>query len=888
LCSAQAAWATDTRPNIVFILADDLGIGDVGYTNQNQRAAQGLPSFATPNIDALAASGMRYNNMYTGAPNCSPSRNVLLTGFNQSHTIIEQANLVSDIRAGHQDKTWGQVLQESGYSTGMFGKWHLGGVDPSSTSIRTPSALPTAKGFGTVYGPMEGDYRMRFNWQSDGAGSMVRVASPADPTWTGSGSPVVFSDTLVANHAADFIRANASGSQPFAAYIPFMAPHIPVDQVPKDHPYVNATFSDGTPWPQVQKDYAGMIYYLDKNVGSIMTAINDPNNDGNTSDSIANNTIVIFASDNGPLGRGSANGFDHEFFDSNMSYYGFKSIFADGGIRTPFIVSWAGQIQPGSQNNTVASFADMMPTIAAAAGADTPLGIDGRSLYWQWANGPPEGRPSDFTWIMTRELGSDNPAGWDVRVGNFKLSHLHPTAAHPAPFYRLYNLATDPGELHDMSASRPDIVTTLNAIGLAEGGDREPYGVSGDNPNIQEAYPTYFTQYKAWAPAAGSTDFYSAANWSGGTQYDKPGDPEANNWNTGPADNWLATVANTSGIAQSIIVNANASVLAMEISAQSAPMTLVVQSGAVLSARNGMRISSGGILKLTGGEVNTIRDIDVRAGGKLDGAGMVNGQQSVVAGIPEFASLNLFVPRVLNEGVVALTNAANPQTAAAMLSINGNYEQTSTGTLQIDLFSKGSVGGADFDQLAATGTVKLSGGLSVALANPINLAAGDSFQIITATKGVSGTFGQITAPSLSGGLSWMVQYTANAAVLKVVQMDYLTLWRQSFGVNAAGDLNGDGHTDGTDLLIWQRQHITILGSAHAVPEPASVALVLCAGTFAAARRFTRLDSRLKDRLAPRSFSVESVAISQPVMRQLSAVMGTRGAKRSLTCESHAS
>jgi hypothetical protein len=129
----------------------------------------------------------------------------------------------------------------------------------------------------------------------------------------------------------------------------------------------------------------------------------------------------------------------------------------------------------------------------------------------------------------------------------------------------LHNLATDPGELINLAPSRPDIAAALEAIGLAEGGDREPYGPSPDNLALQERFNTYFAQYKTWSPQADSTNFFSAANWSGGTQFFKPGDPEANNWNTGPADNWLATMNNASGLAQQVTLSSNAAVLAMEL-----------------------------------------------------------------------------------------------------------------------------------------------------------------------------------------------------------------------------------------------------------------------------------------------------------------------------------
>jgi hypothetical protein len=299
-------------------------------------------------------------------------------------------------------------------------------------------------------------------------------------------------------------------------------------------------------------------------------------------------------------------------------------------------------------------------------------------------------------------------------------------------------------------------------------------------------------------------------------------------------------MANTAAAAQTVSVNADAKVLALELRGQTGAMELQIESGAVLTARNGVRISSGGVLHLKGGEMNTCREIDVRSGGKLDGEGLINGQQAVIAGIPEFANLNLFVPHVLNGGVVSLTDSANPASVAAKLSINGDYEQTANGALQIDLFSKGMVGGTDFDQLAATGTVQLGGVLSISLANPLSLAVGDSFQIITAAKGLTGSFSQIMAPPLNGGLGWTVQYSANAALLKVVRTaPYLTIWRQSFGVNAEGDLDGDGDTDGSDFLVWQRQAGLGGELTHAVPEPASSGILLCVTAMGVVSRFKR-------------------------------------------------
>ncbi len=791
-------------PNIVFILADDLGIGDTGVTNQNARAAQGLPSFATPNIDSIALNGVRFNNMYTGAGNCSPSRNVLLTGFHQRHNLFEQANLDADLRPGEQDKTWAQVLQEGGYATGMFGKWHLGGVNTSATAIRTPSAMPSAQGFTTAYGPMQFDFRMAFHWATDGSGGMVKVPTPPEPTWPGPGLPHVFGDALVANHAVDFIRANAATGQPFAAYVPFMAPHIPVDQVPQDHPYANMP-----DWPQVQRNYAGMMYYLDQHVGQILNAINDPNNDGDPSDSIAENTIVMFGSDNGALIYGTLNGFDTFFFRSNQDYYGYKNMTTEGGIRTPFFVQWKGTIAPGTQNNVVGSWADILPTLAELTGQDVPLGIDGVSFASELTGAGPSERPDSYSWSMVREIGPGNPAGWTIRVGDWKLAKLQPTATIPTVTYRLFNLAVDPGETINRAGQRPDIVAALEAIGIAEGSELETYGPSPDAPSISERYNTYFTQYKNWQPQNGSQDFASAANWAGGTQRDRPTSPEANFWNTGPAPNWLATMVNTTPVVQEVTLQANADVLALGVAGQLAEMQLNVPAGRILSARNGIRISDGGVIHVTGGELNTIREVEVRPGGRLDAHGTINGQQQVIANIPEFAGQHLFEPRVVNEGEVNVGAAAD---VAGVLQIKGEYEQAGSGVLHFDLFGSGGVAGVDFDRLAVEDNAVLGGLLDIAIGpGGWTPQLGDRFDILTAAGGITGTFSALSTPVLTSGLGWNFIYTPTAVSLQVIQQaitDLTIVLGQPLGaavnvnpaqtLNVAGTLRvGDGASPGS-------------------------------------------------------------------------------------------
>jgi arylsulfatase A-like enzyme len=797
-------------PNVIFMMADDLGIGDTGITGQNARLAMGLPGFATPNIDSIANRGSQFRNMYAGGPTCGVSRAAFLTGFSNAHSVFQETSQYTDIRSGDSDRTWGQTLQDAGYSTAMFGKWHLGGFSDAIMTIRTPGAIPTQKGFETAFGGMTGGHRRPEVWASNDSGGMSPVPSAPDPTWPG---PVkyVYQDDEMTSRVVDYLRERASTAQPFAAHVAFKAPHTPLSEVPQDHPYV------GMPWPKAQRDYAGMIWRLDQHVGQILAAIDDPNGDGSQSDSIADNTIIVFTSDNGPLYPTPWLPFDPEFFDSNGIYTAYKASTQAGGVRAPFFVRWDGVIAPGSVRDEYAAFVDILPTLAELTGQEAPLGIDGQSILPMFTGEGTRRDPNSYLWMGAVDFRGFQFDGWAIQVANWKLfKHRRSNT------FKLFNLTTDPQETVNLAASRPDIKAALESIAHAEGTDREPEFPWPDNPEVTALHNTYFVQYKTWAPQGSSQAFEAASNWSGGTQYDRAGSPEAQNWNTGPADNWAATMANSSTAAQVVSLTADASVLGLDIRGPST-MLVNVDAGVQLSARNGLRVSSGGRLRLRGGEINTTRDIEVRNGGRLEGEGVIDGQQAVVAGIPEFQGLGLFEPRVVNSGVVDVASAENSSAGAGVLQVRGDYLQQSQGRLLLDVLAPGSDAGAHFDQLQATGSAKLGGVLELAVSGSSSFSLGHSFDIITAAGGIVGRFDRIEVPTLGGGLAWLVEYTTTAAKLTVVSKDdplvFLSLFRQSFGVDAAADRDHDGDTDGRDLLLWQRGIGRIESSTTQVPEP---------------------------------------------------------------------
>ncbi len=785
------------QPNIVFIMADDLGFGDTGVTGQLARAAAGMPAIQTPNIDALANQSLRINNMYA-TPVCASTRASLLTGFHQGHALVDEVRGINParIRAGNEDKTWGQVLQSAGYKTSMFGKWHMGGFN-SISSVNNLAITPVQKGFEEVFGSMVGSFRPANLWESDGTGGMQLSPVPADPTWPGPGRAFQYSEDATANRIEQFIRTNANTSQPFSVYAAFNAPHTPLNFIPQD-PYTNEA------WPEGQKSYAAMITRLDQHVGQIISALEDPNDDGDTSDSVMNETLLIFTSDNGAHWPQASIDYNPNFFNSNGGYAEYKASTREGGIRVPFFVRWDGVTQPGVDNDHVGTLADIMPTFASLVGEDAPIGIDGRSMLSLIKGEGPAERPDVFSWSRHQSFGGLVIQGWTVRLGDWKMVNLELTGPH------LYNLAVDPFEQNDLVSSRADIVNALSLIGADEGYGRDPLGNRPDNGALW-TLNTLFSQYKTWAPLPGSDDFSTATNWSGGTQTGITDNPDAQNWNTGPADNWLATIENTSSAILQTVVGVNAQVLAMEIRSDQSLMTVRVNPGVELSARNGIRVATGGRLILDGGTLRTIREIDIRPGGALVGEGSILGQQQMIAAIPEFQGQGFFEPELVNAGVIKIDGA----TAAGLLTIDGQHEQTGTGVLSLDLFSSGGVPGVDFDQLIVGADAMMSGAIDINLFNDFSPSIGDSFEVASAENLFDGGL-SLVGPDASNFIYSIVD--GNSLVLVYTDADFdvdddidgtdFLTWQRGFGQSSAGhsqgDADGSSEIDQSDLLAWQQ------------------------------------------------------------------------------------
>ncbi|MCG8449444.1 MAG: sulfatase-like hydrolase/transferase [Pirellulales bacterium] len=678
------ARAQASKPNIVFIFADDMGIGDLGVYNQNHRASLGLPAISTPNLDSLATNGVRFSNMYSN-PMCGPSRSTLQTGFHQGHAKVDRNQGGSNpIQPGEYEKTWAQVLQDDNYSTGLFGRWHLRGMPKdnlnSSSVIVDINSTPVGKGYETVWANYT--YRDQWVWVDDPSDGMVISQQPLNsqyfaqtghqPDPNDDPNSRVYTTLDLTNRTLDFIDEHYQDTEPFMAFMSFYNVHSNTAEVPSQGIY------DGLPGiAEADESYAATATYMDTQIGRVLDKLRDPNGDGDQSDSIMGNTMIVFTSDNGTQTAShskSAFGSTDVYNDDGdevveasdfVTLRGEKFSVHEGGTKAPFIVQWTGNsnITPGSTFDGLATFSDWVPTVAALTGADTPLGVDGYS-FLQDLNGGASERP-DF------QIAKSN--GWSVTMADYKL--VNGT--------NLIHLPTNPEENSGAYiTNRPDIVAALTNIATSEG-LLEDGTSSGGNGNV------YFSQFKEWTPTGGSNDFNSAGNWTGGVsnvQYNSGF--AATNHTTGPEANWIITIQHTeqtdshTRVSQRTDNNATKiDTLALEVGSNSAQMTVLVDPGIQLQTRNELRIHSGGQVVLDDATLKIIRDVKIEPNGQLSGHGLITGDQNIIAGIAEFAGQKLLEPHVHNSGVVA------PGRTSGLPTV-GNYpsEPPQTGFLLLEDF----------------------------------------------------------------------------------------------------------------------------------------------------------------------------------------------------------
>lgn len=422
------AVTADEKPNIIYILADDAGIGDFG--------CYGGKIILTPNIDKMASEGMMFTQHYSGSTVCAPSRSCLMTGQHTGHTRIRGNAKVPLLP---EDVTIGEVLKQADYKTGCVGKWGLG--DVKSTGA------PNKQGFDFFYGYYDQTRAHRYYpdylWRNE-----KKEEFPNNPT-----ERKHYCHDYFTKEALGFIKENKDN--PFFLYLAYTIPHVDLD-VPEDSmkPY-HEKF--GKEEPKGGKHYrkqltphacfAGMISRMDRDVGTIFATLKELG--------IDEKTLVIFSSDNGATNAGGA---DPVFFDSNGPYRGLKRDLYEGGVIAPMIARWPGKIKAGSKTDHISAFWDVLPTFAELAGVEAPPNIDGISMVPTLLGKDGQKTHEYLYWEFFEQGGKQA-----VRKGKWKAVRLNVNKDRNAPI-ELYDLSQDLGETKNIADQHPEIVKEMAEI----------------------------------------------------------------------------------------------------------------------------------------------------------------------------------------------------------------------------------------------------------------------------------------------------------------------------------------------------------------------------------------------------------------------------------------
>ena len=449
LLVSDPVWAAP--PNIIYILADDLGYGELGCYGQTR--------IKTPHIDRLATEGMRFTQHYSGQAVCAPARCALMTGFHMGHAYVRNNGSIKERPNDEAKWQWpgqtplpaealtvAEVLKTKGYATAAYGKWGLG--------FEGSSGDPLTQGFDDFGGFLcqahAHNHYPRFLWKS---GKQIPLPGN-DRTLSGD----TYSQDLFIQWSKEFIQKNAG--QPFFLYLPIAIPHLSI-QVPEaslaeyDGAFPEAPYEDKSAYlehPTPRAAYAAMISHVDRGVGEIMALLKTLHLD--------DNTVVFFSSDNGPTFK-RLGGADSDFFESAGPLSGRKGSLLEGGIRVPLIARWPGNVAPGSQSGHISAFWDILPTFADLAGAESPMGIDGISFLASLL-GKGDQQAHDYLYWEFLAYGGQQA----VRMGDWKglRRDILPTGKLNT---ELYNLDVDPGETNNVATAHPEIVTQLESIMLS-------------------------------------------------------------------------------------------------------------------------------------------------------------------------------------------------------------------------------------------------------------------------------------------------------------------------------------------------------------------------------------------------------------------------------------
>ena len=438
------------KPNIIYLLADDLGYNELGCYGQKW--------IKTPNVDRIAAEGMRFTQHYSGTAVCAPARCVLMTGKHTGHAAVRNnggpkgpafkrlreqygCQFPGQTPLPDSEVTIAELLQRQGYATGAMGKWGLGQWGTTGD--------PNKQGFDLFYGfncqRHAHNHYPRYLWRN----GKKETLPGNDRTLSGK----TYSQDRFIEEALKFIRANKH--KPFFLYMPFIIPHLSI-QVPDETlaeykgkipeaPYKHRGYLKH-PFPRA--GYAAMITHMDRGIGQIVGLVKALGLD--------DDTLIIFASDNGPT-YNRLGGSDSDFFESAGPFRGLKGSLYEGGIRVPMVARWPGRIRPGSVADHLCAFWDVLPTLCEVAGAPVPEGIDGIS-FLPTLLGAGRQKAHEYLYWEFPAYGGQQA----VRLGRWKGIRQRMHKGNMA--IELYDLATDPGEKTNAAAGHPETVARIRAI----------------------------------------------------------------------------------------------------------------------------------------------------------------------------------------------------------------------------------------------------------------------------------------------------------------------------------------------------------------------------------------------------------------------------------------
>lgn len=443
LAHARGRQVSPSKPNIILIMADDLGYNELGCYGQQK--------IKTPNVDLLASQGMRFTDYYTGSAVCAPARCNLMTGKHGGHAYIRNNSEVGgwdsfrgQLPIPEDAVTVGELLKKQGYVTGAFGKWGLGEVGSTGD--------PLNQGFDRFFGYncQRHAHNLYPNYLVDDRGKVTLEGNTRGLTGA------KYAPQVIADEMLKFIRLNKD--RPFFVYYPTVLPHLAlqapqedIDQYKGKWPETPYEGKSYLPHPTPKACYAAMISFMDRQVGRIMELLRELN--------LENDTVVFFTSDNGTTHLTEQ--VDYEFFNSVGPLRGLKGLLYEGGIRVPMIVRWPGRIRAGAQTDHIAAHYDVMATLAEIAGADVPKDTDGTSfLPTLLSQSDRQKKPEYLFWDFAGYGGQ-----LAVRMGKWKGIRQNVSKNPDAPL-ELYDLEADIGESKNVAADHPAVVAKIERIML--------------------------------------------------------------------------------------------------------------------------------------------------------------------------------------------------------------------------------------------------------------------------------------------------------------------------------------------------------------------------------------------------------------------------------------